>query len=143
VFLILLVIITFRDGYKLLVHKERFDFIPLITLLILIAIIWFTEANKDDPFWKDVEFKGELANSDLNGELTLYKDGTFMVKAIEIESRCIIKGDYNIIGDTLKLVKPTINSLSEEKFTSEYTISNDKWKILKPTSKNFADIEAK
>lgn len=124
IFFILFLMLLIFDLYKLIKFKKRFDFIPSILASLFLALIWFGSTNNDNPyFWKKAFYKGELYSEDNDGEIYLFKNGTFAFKIRHIEYVSTISGDFKTQNDTLKLFN--YNTTKVKNFTNSYLFVKD------------------
>lgn len=124
IFFILFLMLLIFDLYKLIKFKKRFDFFPSLLASVFVASIWFASSNNDNPyFWKKAFYKGELYSEDNDGEIYLYKNGTFAFKIRHIEYVSILSGNFKTQNDTLKLFNYDITKVKN--FTNSYLFVKD------------------
>jgi hypothetical protein len=120
-FIIFLAIDIFRTFRK----KSRFDFIPIILMIIFIGTNLLIYGNESPRFWKKVQLKGVIEKEfGERGELILYTDGTFDAKCRFIELSCTYTGEYTINDNVLTLIRKNIEELTDSTFTTKYLIES-------------------
>lgn len=134
--ILILFLLTFRNLLR--IKKKTFDFIPLL-LTLFFGIMWYILLQQTDKkFWtkKSLVAVLEIEGTPKSGTLQLFKNGSFAASYHHADYSCTFQGDYKIKGNKLELKRPELAKLTENVFTSEYTINrNDS--ILKPTKKGF------
>lgn len=113
--------------------NKKFDFIPLVIMLIfgyLIFLIYKTDNNK---FWTDVKLIGKVESE--GSKLVLYTNGSFAISPKGIDFSCIYQGNYIVDNDTITLKRLDIERLTFNEFTSRYLINREAG-VLKPIENN-------
>ena len=137
-------IISIIDLVKYLRKKQKFDFTPLI-LIVLFGIAWsFLYQHENEKFWTAKVLEGYLTidGTPRSGNLTLYKNGSFGATLYSADYDCTFQGDYSIENGKLILQRGDLSSLTNDVFTTEYLI-NKKDSILRPASSGFEPIRIK
>jgi hypothetical protein len=133
VYLLALVVILTISIAQLIMKKQRFNFFPLITTAILLAILFITPAIQN---WME---SPAVLYAQVDGEhkqygLELKKNHSFEMQVGTIEYGCTYKGDYVLKGDTIILSKNYIIE-TDSMFTDKYVIDKTN-QTLYPIKKN-------
>ncbi len=107
-----------------IVKKRPFNFYPLWTTLIVIVAI-FISFNQD-KFESPTTLYAKTPHRGGASTLTLREDGTFKIKAQELEWACYYKGNYKIQTDTLTLSRQDIQAVTDSLFSDKYLIDKNK-----------------
>lgn len=140
-FFVFLIIIELRDLYKLIIKKEKFDFIPLLFLAVFILSNWLLYVANENRFWKKVKYEGEIDNIDSRAWIMLYENKTFEATKSYIEQRCTYSGKYHLEKNTLILDDVNIEAKTDNNFTRKYQFISDS--LLQPIDKKFSNIKLK
>lgn len=133
-------IISIIDAYRYIKIKSKFDFIPLIITFSFLIIYFFVLQFETDKFWTSEKLNGvTFSKAAKSGTLKLYTNGSFAAKYNQADFSCTYQGDYRISNDTLYLERKELESLTENIFTTKYSINkNDS--LLQPIKKGFEVI---
>ena len=140
--LILIVfILAIRNLIRIKKRKEKFDFIPIILVLIFGTIWYFIIDMPDKKFWTEKSLVGfiEIEGTPKSGTLELFKNGSFGASYHRADYSCTYQGNYEIIDNRLILKRNNLTELTDKVFTTEYLI-NRKDSILKPMENGFMEI---
>ena len=138
-FILFIIVVELRDLYKLVRRKEKFDFYPLLFLVIFVTANWFVIVANENRFWKKIKYKGKVENIDSNAWIVLYEDNTFEVTKSDIEQRCTYIGKYNFENKFLILYDENIEIKTDNNFTDKYELISDS--ILQPNEKKYYKIK--
>ena len=135
-------IITIIDLVKLWKKKQKFDFIPLFIVLAIGILFYFQNGLKNKKFWTEKTLSGriEIESTPKSGLLRLYENGTFGATLYSADYSCTFQGKYELTDNRLNLKREDLAELTEDVFTTEYTIDK-KNKTIKPINKKFGLIE--
>lgn len=139
--LLAFLVISIIDLVRYLRKKQKFDFIPLI-LIVLFGTAWsFLYQHENEKFWTAKVLEGYFAieGTPRSGNLTLYKNGSFGATLYSADYDCTFQGEYSIENGKLTLHRRDLNSLTNDVFTTEYLVDK-KDNILKPIDRKFETI---
>ena len=128
-FLVFLIIIL-RDVYRLIIKKDKFDFLPLLLLFVCILSNWFIHVANENRFWKQIKYEGRIDNDDINTRIILYENKTYEVIKSYVEQRCTYGGKYHFEKNILILEDENIENKTDNYFTSKYVLTKEN--ILQP-----------
>ena len=140
--LILIVfILSIRNLIRIKKKKEKFNFIPIILVLIFGTIWYFIIDMPDKKFWTEKSLIGiiEIEGTPKSGTLELFKNNSFSASYHRADYSCTYQGDYEIIDNRLILKRSDLTELTDRVFTTEYSI-NKKDSILIPMKNGFTKI---
>lgn len=140
--LLAFLIITIIDLVALWKKKRRFDFIPLILVLVFGALFYLQQGLKNKKFWTEKSLSGgiEIEFTPKSGYLQLYKNGTFGATFHSADYSCTFQGDYELKEDTLRLKRPELPELTNGTFATEYLVDKQLGTIT-PSDPNFGVIQ--
>ena len=141
IFILCFLIIELRDLYKLINKKEKFDFIPLSFLVILIASSWFFIVANENKFWREIKYEGVIENGNARKWIVFYENNSFEATISHVENRCTFVGKYHIENNIIILDDKNIESKTDENFTKKYLIIADT--VLQPLDKKYRRIQLK
>lgn len=132
---------TIRNLIQIKKKNKKFDFIPLILVLIFGTIWYLIIDMPNKKFWTEKALVGfiEIEGTPKSGTLELFKNGSFGASYRQADYRCTYQGEYKIIDNQLILDRAELSQLTDEVFTTEYLI-NQKDSILKPIKDGFIEI---
>jgi len=135
-------ILAIRNLIRIKKEKGKFDFIPLILVLLFATTWYFLTGMTDKKFWTDKSLVGfvEIDGTPKSGTLELFKNGSFGASYHRADYSCTYQGDYEIVDNQLILKRTDLIELTDKVFTTEYLI-NQKDSILKPVENGFVNIE--
>ncbi len=139
--IIILLILTIRNLIRIKKKNGKFDFIPLILVLIF-GTVWYLIIDlPDKKFWTEKSLIGfiEMEETPKSGTLELFKNGSFGASYHRADYSCTYQGNYEIIDNRLVLKRTDLTELTDKVFTTEYLI-NRKDSILKPIKNGFMEI---
>jgi hypothetical protein len=141
VLIMLIVLITsIIEIYRYIKNKTKFDFIPIIISFSILIIFYLIMETESDKFWTSEKLNGiTISTAAKSGTLKLYNNGSFAAKYNQADFSCTYQGDYRISNDTLYLDRNELESLTENIFTTKYSI-NKKDSLLQPIKKGFEVI---
>jgi len=138
IFLISFIIVQLLDLYNFFKKKEKFDFIPLYIFVAAILINTILISANENKYWREIKYQGKIDNIDKECWIVLFNDNKFEVTISYIEQRCTYVGKYHFENNHLVLDDQSIESKTDENFTSQYELISDT--ILQPVTKNFDRI---
>lgn len=120
VYLMALCIVLAISITQAIMKKQRFNFYPIITTVILLAILFITPGVQN-YLQSPAVFYAQIGaeNTQRHYSITLKKNQTFEIEVGMIEYGCTYKGDYSLKGDTLLLSKNYITE-TDSMFTNKY-----------------------
>ncbi len=130
-----------RNLIRIKKKNGKFDFIPLILVLIF-GTVWYLIIDlPDKKFWTEKSLIGfiETEGTPKSGTLELFKNGSFGASYHRADYSCTYQGNYEIIDNRLVLKRTDLTELTDKVFTTEYLI-NRKDSILKPIKNGFMEI---
>ena len=139
--IIILLILTIRNLIRIKKKNGKFDFIPLILVLVFGAIWYLIIDLPDKKFWTEKSLSGfiEMEGTPKSGTLELFKNGSFGASYHRADYSCTYQGNYEIIDNLLVLKRTDLTELTDKVFTTEYLI-NRKDSILRPVKNGFMEI---
>jgi hypothetical protein len=116
--------ITITDVVRNRKTKEKFDFIPLILILIIGVSCFLILEQKETKFWTERTLTGqtEILSTPKSGQLRLYKNGTFAATLFSADYSCTFQGKYELNHNLLELKRTDLSELTEKVFTTEYIV---------------------
>ena len=132
---------TIRNLIRIKKKNVKFDFIPLILVLIF-GTVWYLIIDlPDKKFWTEKSLIGfiEMEGTPKSGTLELFKNGSFGASYHRADYSCTYQGNYEIIDNRLVLKRTDLTELTDKVFTTEYLI-NRKGNVLKPMKNGFMEI---
>jgi len=137
-FIIVFLVFLIIDLILTLKLKKKFDFVPVLLLIVFVSVNFSLFSATNNNYWKSVSMEGKLEDRDKIGTLILFTDYTFKAQNIKYEYYCAHQGKYHIENDTLILDYIGIEDKTESYFTTKYLISDS---ILQPVNLNFSRIK--
>jgi len=126
--------ILFYNLYLISIHKEIFNYRPLLIFGVFAIALYFGINYPDFKPFKSIDYKfSHKKNSKYVAKIILYDDATFILKTKFATESCTQNGNYVFKNDSLKLKlhHPTKNS---EIFDSVYVFDKTKKKLIPKTS---------
>lgn len=125
-YIFVLVLAMINILIRLTRKKEKFNFYPIITTLILGSLLAFFSVAPEDLFASKTLLKAELSNDNIHHEysLTLRADNTFKVVIKDEQNNCRFTGNYTLQNDTLNLLRPELQTISNDLFGPQYHLNS-------------------
>lgn len=133
-------IILFISIYKEMKNRSKIEYYPFIFLFIAVALLLsFGYINEVNIFNKETKINAEFSKDNLRYTLYLFEDNCFSLIIIGQKRKEIIKGEYQISNNIVKIDKRNIVQKTDSIFTNEYRIEGDS--VLIPLKDNFPIIK--
>ncbi|SDS34769.1 hypothetical protein SAMN05216503_2769 [Polaribacter sp. KT25b] len=139
-FFISFLVITFYDLYNLSIRKLRFNFLPLLIVLIFSVSLFIGVKYQGKHFLKNItkSYKNEVGE-EATSKILLFTDKTFEFQQVDENEVCYKKGTYYFKNDSLFLEKND-KSVKDVVFDSIYYFSY-KENLLIPINKTLPNFK--
>lgn len=134
--LITFIAILFYNLYQISIHKELFNYRPLLIFVIFSIALYFGIKFPDFTFSKKVSYEfSHKKNSKYTANIILYDDATFIFKTKLATESCKKNGNYFFKNDSLFL-KLNHSIKKPEIFDSVYFFDKNQKKLF-PITANY------
>lgn len=139
-FLSIIVLVTFLailfyNLYLISIHRELFNYRPLLIFVVFSIALYFGINYPDYKPFKSVDYKfSHKKNSKYAANIILYNDNTFIIKTKITTETCTQNGNYIFNNDSLFL-KLNHSSKSTEIFDSIYVFDKTHKKLFPKSQK--------
>ncbi len=120
IYLVALVVILMVPFFQSSKQNIPFNFLPLVTTLLIIVSFYAFASDKFDSSTKILAIMDDKGGMGKH-ILKLKENGSFVIQMREIEWSCFYKGNYNLIHDTIVLNR-NVQSLTHSLFSDKYLI---------------------